>query len=141
MVWIARSVKHAVKNDEDSTMKRNMEIIRSILLAVEDGNDPNQIEGATDEQVRYHQALLVEAGLVHGNVTFYLSNASEVPDVVKISKLSWQGHEFIDLAKQQQIWNTIKSEFKEASFGTVIAVAKDLAEGWAKKRVQELISS
>lgn len=122
-------------------MKRDMEIIRSILLALEEDVDPNKVEGATAEQVRYHQALLIEAGLIHGRTTFYLSNTTPIPDVVNIEKLSWQGHEFIDLARQKEIWNTIKSQFKEASFDTVITVAKDLAEGWAKKKVQELINS
>jgi|GEM_PF-7104214 len=52
-------------------MKRDMEIIRSILLALEEDSDPHKVEGATAEQVRYHQALLIEAELIHGKTTFW----------------------------------------------------------------------
>nr|WP_237457441.1 DUF2513 domain-containing protein [Pseudomaricurvus sp. HS19] len=117
-----------------------MEIIRSILLAVEEGADPDRIDGATDEQTRYHQALLIEAGLLDGSFQRYLHNTTEVPDIVHIHKLTWEGHEFIDEVRQSQVWNTIKSEFKDASFSTVVSVAKDLAEGWAKRKVQQIIN-
>ncbi len=122
-------------------MKRDMEIIRSILLAIEENIDSSIIDGATEQQVKYHKGLLVEAGLVDGKIISYMSNATEIPDAVHINKLTWNGHEFIDLIKQKEIWSTIKTEFKDASFGTVLKVAKDLAEGWANKKVQALINS
>lgn len=53
-------------------MKREMEIIRSILLALEDGQDPDVVEGATEDQVKYHQALLIESRLIDGVVSFYI---------------------------------------------------------------------
>ena len=120
-------------------MKRDMVLIRRILLAVEEGHASDEIEGYDADTIKYHQALLVEAKLVEGKSLKYMDNATEVPSQVFISKLTWEGHEFIDLMKKSDVWNTIQSEFKDESFGTIIKVAKDLAEGWAKKRVKELL--
>jgi len=116
-----------------------MTLIREILLAVESGNDSSLIDDFEEAEIKYHQALAIEAKLVEGSVTFYIENATEIPSAVHVGKLTWEGHEFIDLMKQQKIWSTIQSEFKEASFSTVLSVSKELAEGWAKKKVQELI--
>ncbi|UZD65584.1 DUF2513 domain-containing protein [Marinobacter sp. AN1] len=121
-------------------MKRDMGLIRQVLLAVEAGEDPDKIEGYDSDEIRYHQALVIEAGLAEGKMLDDLSNTTQVPANVFIKKLTWQGHEFIDLMKQSEIWNTIQRDFKEASFGTVIKVARELAEGWAKKRVNDLLS-
>lgn len=120
-------------------MKRDMELIRKILFAVENGEKDKPIEGYSEDVLRYHQALLIEAELLdgtvlQGNVTF-----SESPVTVFIKKLSWDGHELLDAVRHDSIWNTIKADFKEASVETIIKVAKQLAEGWAKKKVELLL--
>ncbi len=120
-------------------MKRDMELIRKILFAIENGEKGDPIDGYSEEKLRYHQALLIEAELVdgqilHGNVTL-----SEAPVTVFIKKLTWPGHELLDDIREESVWNTIKSDFKDASIETTIKVAKELAEGWAKKKVQALL--
>ena len=120
-------------------MKRDMELIRKILFAIENGKKEDPIDGYSEEELRYHQALLIEAELVdgqilHGNVTF-----SEAPVTVFIKKLTWSGHELLDSIREESVWNTIKSDFKDASIETTIKVAKELAESWAKKKVQALL--
>ena len=116
-------------------MKRNMGVIRDILLAVESDRDPNEIPGHDAETLRYHQALVVEANLVNGTVDDTVSNTTNIPSMVFLRNLTWQGHEFIDSVREESIWNTIKSEFRDASLETVVKVSKQLAEGWAKKKV------
>ena len=43
--------------------------------------------------------------------------------------------------KRTDIWNTIQSEFKEESLGTIIKVAKELAESWAKKKLNDILKN
>lgn len=124
---------------EGNQMKRDMELIRIILFSVENGEKDKSIEGYSEDVLRYHQSLLIEAGLLegevlHGNVTF-----SESPVSVFIKKLTWEGHELLDAVRHDSIWNTIKVDFKEASVETIIKVAKQLMEGWAKKNVSLLL--
>ena len=55
------------------------------------------------EEVAYHVTMLVEDGFVKGNV------AGEMP---VISKLTWQGHEFLDDIRDQDIWDKTKERAK-----------------------------
>ena len=51
-------------------MTRNMDTIRRILIAVEDSTAPIEAIPDCDNGVfSYHVALLIEAGLVRGDVT------------------------------------------------------------------------
>ena len=120
-------------------MKRDMELIREILLAVEAGDDSSKISGYDPDLIKYHQALTIEAGLVDGVTSKSTSNTTKVANFISLRKLTWNGHEFIDAVRQDSIWNTVKTEFKDASMETIIKVSKQLAEGWAKKKVESLL--
>ncbi|WP_286694965.1 DUF2513 domain-containing protein [Spongiibacter sp. UBA1325] len=122
-------------------MKRDMGLVRKILLAVEANEPPLDVPGFEKDLILYNMQLVIEAGLAEGSVQKNLSSTSQSPSAVVIRKLTWQGHEFIDLMKREEIWSTIQREFKEASFATIIKVGKDLAEGWAKKRVNQLLNN
>ena len=121
-------------------MKRDMELIRNILIAVEMENDPSEIKGYDADVNKYHQALMMEAGLADGMVSKSIDNNTNTPNAVFLRKLTWEGHEFLDTVRQDSIWKTVKTEFKDASMETIIKVSKQLAEGWAKKKVEALIN-
>ncbi len=50
-------------------MKRDMELIRAVVLKAQGGDFHGGIPGYTDEEVKYHQALAIEKGLLEGKVT------------------------------------------------------------------------
>ncbi|MDW8107709.1 MAG: DUF2513 domain-containing protein [Armatimonadota bacterium] len=86
-------------------MRRDMNLIRKLILELEDvlpEREPNlNIEGYTEEQVRYHLYLLYDAGLVYG------MEATAVPDSIPYiipTRLSWRGHEFADNARDERHW-------------------------------------
>ena len=56
-----------------------------------------------------------------------------------ITSMTWAGHEFLDNLRQEDIWNVIKTKFKDDSVATVRAVAKDLAANFAKKKLKSLM--
>jgi hypothetical protein len=120
------------------TLKRDMELIRSLLLAIEESPNDYTLDNYDGGVVRYHEALLVEKGLVEGAISKELGGIE--PPFVRIFKLTWDGHEFIDNLRDESVWNSIKSDFKEASFSTIVKVSKDLAEGFAKKKVEAILS-
>ncbi len=111
-----------------------MELIREILLELESESKSDALERNNGDELKYHQALVIEAGLAQGNVTKTLSNTTNSPDHVILRRLTWEGHEFLDSVRQEQVWNTVKSEFKDATLETVISASKQLAEGRAKKK-------
>jgi len=122
-------------------MKRNMSLVREILLAIEDNEYPRKITGYSIDEIKYHAALLISAGLLDGNVQDTISNTSNIPSIVMPQDLTWEGHEFLSSIREENVWDTVKSEFKDASVETVIKVAKQLAEGYAKKKVEQILES
>jgi hypothetical protein len=109
-------------------MKRDMELIRKILLAIEDsptGYAPNEIkvEGYTDDQIGYHEYLLVKAGLARGTET---TNTGSLSPSVIIMGLTWEGHEFIDASRDEPRWKTAMGIVKEKSGSITMGALKDL---------------
>jgi len=95
-------------------MKRDMDLIRAMLLTIESypsGFAPEiVIPGYTQEQINYHAVLLGEAGLaVANNVTAF---GDTTPQAI-IVRLTWAGHEFLDSARENQIWNQAKDSINK----------------------------
>lgn len=90
-------------------MKRDMDLIRAILLTIEEephGFAPKiEIPDYTEEQIKYHAILLGEAGLAE--VVDITPNGGKSPEAI-ITRLTWAGHEFLDSARENQRWNQAK---------------------------------
>ncbi|EMN7207540.1 DUF2513 domain-containing protein [Vibrio parahaemolyticus] len=120
-------------------MKRDMELIRKLLLTMEENPRQLEVEGYDKNQVKYHGLLLIEAGFLDGNVSDTLANTSVVPSFVSVNRLTWDGHEFLDNIRKEEVWNTIKTQFKDASISTVFSIGKQLTENYAKKKLSSLL--
>jgi hypothetical protein len=92
-------------------MKRDMDLIRQILLRVEEGERTVATEDYTEDQILYHCELAIEAGLLEGRV---IRGAQGGVAAARIRKLTWAGHEFLDAARDQKIWNQAKRKVVEA---------------------------
>ena len=97
-------------------MKRNWDLCYQILLDAEafDGFHrvpPYNIEGYPAEQVAYNVQLLSEAGLL---VAIDLSSRDFVLYVPQ--RLTWQGHEFLEPAKQPGVWEKAMSVARDAGY-------------------------
>lgn len=81
-------------------MQRNMDLVRTILMRIEDspsGSAAPPLGNAafTSEQVSYHAHIMMEDGLIED---FGVANSP-------VYSLRWRGHEFLDLARDQKRWN------------------------------------
>lgn len=104
---------------------RDMELVREILLQLEkaeyDGL-PKQVsvEAYTENQVNYHVKLLYEAGLIEANE---ITAANYGPEWEPIA-LTWDGHEFLEAARDRSRWSKALEVVKEKSGGLVFEVLK-----------------
>lgn len=101
-------------------MKRDMDLVRQILLTVENhdqGYAPESllIDGYTEEQIGYHCYLLVQAGLAEGVVNTPLEAPS--PSAILLN-LTWQGHEFAASAQSPTIWSQAKDVMHKVGDGS-----------------------
>jgi len=92
-------------------MKRDMELVRQILIAIEDhphAHAPDSIDvpDYDEETISYHLVLMAEAGLllVEESTTFQAHGPSAI-----VSRMTWDGHEFLDNARNDTVWTKVKA--------------------------------
>lgn len=115
-------------------MKRDMDLVRKILLAIEESEDPFfssslQIDGYTDKEIGYHVRIMVDGGLVDAKD----SSTFQGEDFL-IHGLTWQGHEFLDAARNDTVWNEVKNNLKGQFYTLPFAVVKDLLVAYIKTK-------
>lgn len=88
-------------------MKRDFDLIRLLLIQIE-GEEKVNLSEYTEDQIKYHKALLIEAGLADGNIRYSSRKNSEIPDKVYIKRLTWEGHEFLNKARNDSTWEKAK---------------------------------
>jgi hypothetical protein len=102
------------------SMKRDMDLIRKMLLTIEadeHGFAPEiQIPDYTQEEIGYHAILLKEAGLA---IVSDLTSFGSSSPIGKVVRLTWAGHEFLDAARENQIWNQAKDKINQIGGATI----------------------
>jgi hypothetical protein len=108
-------------------MKRDMDLVRQILLEMERRSSyveqlkPITIEGRSDEEVSYHIMLLHEAGLMEASGMTGGGRLHWIPQ-----SLTWEGHEFLDAARDDTRWNKMKVMVKEKAGAVGFEVVKQV---------------
>ncbi len=115
-------------------MKRDLELIRKIVLKMEDaptGWAPDlKIEGYSDAKIAYHCYLVADAGLAKGHdVTTAGSSGPEW----MLSYLTWAGHEFAEAARDEGRWKQALGVVKEKGGAVTIAVLTELLTSLMKR--------
>ena len=111
-------------------MERDPELIRQILLEIEScehGFVPCvfAVEGYTEEKVGYHCCLLSEAGLIIG---LDVTSAGDPSPVYIPHRLTSQGHDFLDAARNTSVWRTAMSKTFDVGLTVSMPVLKQLLE-------------
>lgn len=122
-------------------MKRDMRLVRKILLAVQSRPDaraePLTVDGYDLHLVARHLEMLVDAGLLQGHVApvgrFHSGK-------LVITDMSWAGHDFLAALENKGVWAKVKGSFSGSELaGMPIEVMKDIGVGllkeWARSKV------
>jgi len=108
-------------------MRRDSDLIRAILLAVEADERCDvlcipKLPGFHDDAVDSHTRLLVERGFL---ATYYPDRARGQPWAC--IRLTWAGYDFLDNIRDPAVWRSVKraaSKVGSWSIDTLAAVAK-----------------
>lgn len=108
-------------------MKRDLDLVRTIMLAVEESPKPqypdvSTPEGYDEETFEYHVGLLGQAGLLETRDTSTLGGVS-----YRIKSLTWKGHEFLDAVRQDTVWEKTKSSLGAQITSVGLEVIKGVA--------------
>lgn len=115
-------------------MKLNKDLIREILLYVEEKGNDNRpvydisIDGYTTDEVKYHFKKLVEAELIKGDVIGLQGNR------IRFNCLTWKGHEYLESIKDEYIWQELK---KDVELKGITATTLEILKKYADKLIKE----
>ena len=128
-------------------MKRDMDVIRKIILTVKEkefNSEPDawekdncirSAEGVPEDVFKYHTMLLKEAGLVKAIV----GGGDPIPSEAVILDLTWEGHDFADSISNDTVWDTAKGRVQKVGSWTFDLLVECLKQE-AKKRIGLVIS-
>lgn len=112
-------------------MKRDMELVRKVLLIVEEKyvdtwlhDNEMQIDGYDMKIIGYHCAVLYDAGLLYDYKGQY--GDGELLQF-GVGRLTWDGHEFLDKIKSDTVWNKTKDTITAKGIPFVLDAVKEIA--------------
>jgi hypothetical protein len=118
-------------------MKRDMDLIRKMLLAIEahaSGFAPElKIEGYTPGQIGYHAYLIVDAGLASG---VDMTNTGSSSPEWEITYLTAAGHDFTESARNEFVWNEVREEMRKKG---VVSAGLDVFKRLLDKQLRKLL--
>ena len=100
-------------------MKRDLDLCREILRQIEESpysaGPSIEVKDRSAEEISYHTKLLAEAGFIEAGSAGgqFVSDDVTVVRGLKVYSpisLTWQGHEFLDAARNDTLWNEAKHE-------------------------------
>lgn len=119
-------------------MKRDWEIIRRVLIALEEKEDLSPIDeesipGFPPAEVAYNMGLMIEAGLADGRQMSTIG-MGYAPPPTALLRLTFKGHDFLSSIRGEDLWNQVKKKAVEKgidlSFDVAFALAKSTALAW-----------
>lgn len=108
-------------------MKRDLDLIRQILLHIEtEGEDSSRRPGFANiaddgydpEAIQYHVQLMHDAGLIVADEL--------VPGQWWPERITWAGHEFLDLARNDTLWKATTRDVESQVGSAPFQIVRDL---------------
>jgi hypothetical protein len=85
-----------------------MELIRLLLLGAERDADVSEaLKRYPEPQQVYHLTLLKDAGYLDVAI---IDDQNGFPAGAAVIRLTWQGHEFLDLTRDEKVWAFVKKK-------------------------------
>lgn len=115
---------------------RDMDLVRKLLLQLEKVDFPlgnyvivfPEIEGYDSDQIDNHLDLMCDAG--------FLKKSMPLARGYAFHGLTWEGYEFLDSIRDDEVWKKTKGGLQSAG-GFTVDLLKDLAKGFIKKQVKQ----
>ena len=109
-------------------MKRDMDIIRQLLLEAEARNAPLN---TGDPITAYHVSLLKDADYVEAIIR---EGSNGMPTGAIIHRITWQGHDFLDAARSDTLWHKAKDKFLKPGVSWTVSLLGEWLKAEAKKQ-------
>ena len=120
-------------------MKRDMDLVRKILFTIEEHDGPLQMGDYGDlqcsnDKLYYHLCLLYDGGFIKGE-----DISSTSGEDFYVTSMRWNGHEFLDAARDPSRWQQAKVVAGKAGSVT-IEVLKSILTHLATEAVKKIMA-
>ena len=124
-------------------MKRDMDLVRLILLEIEDKYRSTAIydlaiDGYDTEMVAYHCKILYEAGLISDYKAQYADNEIYV---FGVGSLAWDGDDFLEKIRDDSQWKKVKETITKKGLPLVVDTIKSVANALISATVEGITNS
>jgi hypothetical protein len=118
-------------------MKRDFELIRNLLNQLEDLPACTSVselnaEGFSSQEIMEHVELLLDADFLQGKI---ISNTDGRAEKYLIHRITWAGHEFIALAKNDTVWKSALEQVKKIGSAVTIGMLQTILVTIIKSQV------
>lgn len=111
-------------------MKRDIELIRLILLREEQGAPPPALASYGAALISYNSALAIEAGLLRGEV---LHEGGSNITIGHVRGITWAGYDFLDATRDPLIWSRTRN--RALALGTTWKLLLEYIDDQARRRL------
>ena len=114
-------------------MKRDMDVVRQILLACENlpfGEQFESLEGVDTDTYVTHVVWMQQAGLVQANAQ---AGGGSYASFAIVLGLAWEGCEFADAMRDETLWAKAKTKFMRPGISFTLDIVKD----WLKAEITQ----
>jgi hypothetical protein len=121
-------------------LKRDFDLIRDILLQIEAApansrrfriRIPEKDQDVVDE----HVELLIESGLVDGAPRHVSGAPMYVEIEVMVTRLTWEGHDFLSSMRDDTIWRKAKTEIIKPGLSFTFSLLAEWLKTEAKSKL------
>ena len=128
-------------------MKLAYDIVRELLITLEESPKDHMYLGDFGEVEKYHLMRMQEANLIAIDVwdshifhrKTYIDDAGEeftknVRSEGSVS-LTWHGHDYLDAVRSETVWQETRQAVAETGGNAAFEIVKALAIGFAKQKI------
>ena len=116
-----------------------MDLVREVLLQIEATEPGNAIKldipGNEEEETGLHVELMIEHGLIEGKTVPSGDGCAHRILTYRIEKMTWEGHDFLDAARNDTIWKKAKEKCLEATGGLAFDALKACLVEFGKQAI------
>jgi hypothetical protein len=116
-------------------MKRDMDLIRKLAFFIEAADIRGlnsweiSLEGYDESQIAYHVSLMNDAKLIQ---CIDATDLGSQHQLFMIKRLSNKGHDFVDSARSDNIWNQVKTKVTQTTGSVSLEVLLVLLKNYSK---------
>lgn len=116
-------------------MQRDMDLIRRILLYIEEHYKPGadtikvHIDGCSDSLIYEHCKLMYEAGLIQKLENW---GCDGFEDQAHVGNLTNEGYDYLEKIRDLSLWGKVKDTIKDKGLPLIISTVKTIADALTK---------